>query len=325
MRRSSSERTNPRWPTLALFLVCAATLSLAQKNPVKPKPIPVSTHKFALQKEGDSFFLQPLPSTPQQPRIAIPREWLIPKEDEATDDPADSSPVDPFNYDRHVTSFPIGNGEIGLRFSSFDAMTDGSMQLAQGKDVFLIYSPTSGKLRPGGFDLGITKERIWGRGCFHAHMVHLLVGDSNEDGLTDIGVVKEEIWCPEVGDEPEDEEDPSTAKAPEKKLPPELENITATHLYQQHNPIWYVYTPQGWKLDLTQAGTPENHSELPLTGIVLSPVDYVASRIWRSYDPKSWIDPPRYMPAYRKNLIAGPPPGPWRPMHPPKLETAPRK
>ena len=326
MRRSDSEPTTTCWCSLSLFLIfaaCISTLSPAQQTPVKPNAIPVSTHKFALQKEGDSFFLQPLPSTPQHPGIAIPREWLIPRQE--TDDPGDSSIVDASNYDRHVTSFPIGNGDIGLRFSSFDAMTDGSMQLALGKDVFLIYSPTSGKLRPGGFDLGITKERIWGRGCFHAHMVHLLVGDSNEDGLTDVGVVKEEIWCPEIGDEAEDEEEPSQQKPPEKKLPPELENITATHLYEQHHPIWYVYTPQGWKLDLTQAGTPENYSDLPLTGIVLSPVDYVASLIWRSYDPKSWIDPPRYTPAYRKKLIAAPPPGSWRPMHPPKGETAPRK
>jgi hypothetical protein len=306
--------------------VCSTLPSVAQAVPAKRQPIPVSTRSFELQKEGENYFLQPLPSTPQHPRIAIPKEWLIPRE--RTNDADDSSPVDPFNYDRRVTSFPIGNGEIGLRCSSFDAMTEGSMQLAEGKDVFLIYNPASGKLRPGGFELGITKERIWGGGCFHAQMVHLLVADSNDDGLTDIGAIKEEIWCPEVAqqEQEEDDEEPSeTAPAESKKLPPELENIAATHLYHQHLVTWYLYTADGWKPDPNHTVAPDRYTELPLTGIALSPVDFVGALLWHSFDPKSWVDRPTYVPAYRKKLIAGPPPGPRNRLHPPKFETGQHK
>src|SRR5579864_4491958 len=303
MRRSTSGRTHACWPTLALFLVSCSS-SFAQQEVAKDHAIPVSTRQFTLRREGDNFFLQPLPLDAKHPRIAIPRDWLVPPHD--TDDEEDSSPVDPFNYDRRVTSFPIGNGAIGLRFSSFDAMTEGSMAAAEGRDVFLIYDPSEGRLRPGGFDLGITKERYRVDGCFRAQMVHLLVADTNKDGLADIGAVKEQIWCPEIG---EDEDEVLDGTAEQKQLPSELKNIVETHLYQQHNVIWYLYTPRGWKLDPDQTWMPDTFSELPLTGIALSPVDFVGELLWHSLDPKSWVDRPRYVPTYRKKLIAKGPPG----------------
>ena len=324
MRYSGSEPTHTCWPTLALFLAfagCSGAPSFAQQDAVKHRAIAVSTHHFTLQREGDNFFLQPLPLAAKHPRIAIPRDWLVPPHE--TDDEEDSFPVNPFNYDRHVTSFPIGNGAIGLRFSSFDAMTEGSMAAAQGRDAFLIYDPIEGKLRLGGFDLGITKERYRVDGCFRAQMVHLMVADANEDGLTDIGAVKEEIWCPEIGEDEDEASDGQTAK--NKKLPPELEQIAEMHLYLQHLVTWYVYTPQGWKLDPDQTRMPETYSELPLTGIVLSPVDFVGELLWHSFDPKSWVDRPLYVPTYRKKLIAEGPPDFKTSRHPPKLENGQRK
>jgi len=301
MRYSASGLAHTCWPTLALFLVFAGSISapsFAQQHIAKDHAIAVSTHRFTLQREGDNFFLQPLPLAAKHPRIAIPKDWLVPPHD--ADDDEDTSPVDPFNYDRRVTSFPIGNGAIGLRFSSFDAMTEGSLAAAEGRDVFLIYDPNEGKLRQGGFDLGITKKRYQEDGCFRAQMVHLLVADTNNDGLTDIGAVKEEIWCPETGENDAVPDGPDA----QKKLPSELTNIVENHLYQQHNVIWYIYTPQGWRLDPDQPGMPDTFSELPLTGIVLSPVDFVGEVLWHSLDPKSWVDRPRYVPTYRKKLIA---------------------
>jgi len=302
MRCSGSKLPNTCWQTLQLFLIfagCSSSLSLAQQSVVGHRAIAVSTHQFTLQSEGDNFFLQPLPLAAKRPRIAIPRDWLVPPHD--TDDEEDSSPVNPFNYDRHVTSFPVGNGKIGLRVSSFDAMTEGSMAAAAGKDVFLIYDPSDRSLHQGGFDLGITKERYRVDGCFRAQMVHLLVADVNGDGLADIGVVKEEIWCPEIS---HDEDEVSDAQPAEhKNLPPELKNIVEMHLYQEHNVVWYIYTPNGWKLDPDQTW-PNAYSELPLTGIGLSPVDFVGQLLWHSFDPKSWVDRPVYVPSYRKKLIA---------------------
>ena len=123
MRHSGFRLTHARWPILALFLifVCSSVPSFAQQHVAKDHAIPVSTDKFTLQREGDNFFLQHLTLAAKHQRIAIPRHWLVPSHD--MDDEEDSAPVDPFNYDRRVTSFPIGNGAIGLRFSSFDAMT----------------------------------------------------------------------------------------------------------------------------------------------------------------------------------------------------------
>jgi len=314
--------THACWPTLALslFLVGSRAPSFAQQGVAKDHAIAVSTHQFILQREGDKFFLQPLQLASKHRPVAIPKDWLVPARD--TDDGEDTSPVDPFNHDRHVTSFPIGNGAIGLRFSSFDAMTEGSMAAAEGRDVFLIYDPSKGKLCPGGFDLGITKGRYRAGGCFRAQMVHLLVADTNKDGLADIGAVKEEIWCPEIG---EDEEEVPDGPAEQKKLPSELTNIVETHLYQQHNVIWYLYTPQGWKLDLNQTGMPDTFSEVPLTGIALSPVDFVGEVLWHSLDPKSWADRPRYVPTYRKKLIAQGPRGFKNSRNLPRVENGQRK
>jgi hypothetical protein len=323
MRYFASGLTNGCWPTLALFLVFAGTSSapsLAQQDVAKDHAIAVSIHQFTLQREGDNFFLQPLPLAAKHPRIAIPRDWLVPPHD--THDEEDTSPVDPFNYDRRVTSFPIGNGAIGLRFSSFDEMTEGSLAAAEGRDVFLIYDPSEGRLRPGGFDLGITKERYRSDGCFHAQMVHLLIADTNKDGLTDIGAVKEEIWCPEIS---EDEDEVPDGAIEQKKLPSELTNIVEMHLYQQHSVSWYLYTPQGWKLDPDQTWMPDTFSELPLTGLALSPVDVVGEVLWHSLDPKSWVDPPLYVPTYRKKLIAEGLPGLKKSRNLPRVDSGQRK
>jgi hypothetical protein len=301
MQHPFSTRTGT-WPaTLTLLLIFAgfSGWSFARQHVVTHHTIAVSTDLFTLQREGDNFFLQPLPLSPKHPRISIPKDWLVPPHQ--SNDDEDTSPVNPFNYDHRVTSFPIGNAQIGLHFSSFDAMTDGSMAAAEGRDVFLIYDPSEGKLRPGGFDLGITKERYRVHGCFRAQMVHLMIADINEDGLTDIGAVKEEIWCPEIG---EDEDEVSDGQpAQHKKLPPELENVVERHLYQQHIASWYIYTPQGWKLDTDRTWMPDTFSDLPLIGITLSPVDFVGEVIWHSFDPKSWVDQPLYVPRYRRKLI----------------------
>ena len=294
---------NTRCLIFILFLIVvggSGSVCFGQQRVVQRHAMAVSTQEFTLQRNGHNFSLQRLPLAAKYPLISIPREWLVPADN--LEDEEDSSPVDPFNYDGHVTSFPIGDGEIGLRISSFDAMTEGSMAAAAGRDVFLIYDPKLGKLRAGGFDLGITKERYRVDGCFRAQMAHLLIADVNQDGLVDIGVVKEEIWCPEIG---EDEDDVSeTQVAEHKKLPSELTNIVETHLYQQHIAVWYVYTSEGWKLDPEHTGLPETFSELPLVGIVLSPVDFVGELLWRSLNPKSWMDRPLYVPTYREKLMA---------------------
>jgi hypothetical protein len=61
---------------------------------------------------------------------------------------------------------------------------------------------------------------------FFAVMNHFLVADVNDDGLKDIGVVTEEIRCPDEGD-----------------------RLTG-QFYVQHFPRWYLFSLDGWKREL---------------------------------------------------------------------------
>lgn len=200
MRYSASGLTDACWPTLALFLVFAGSSSapsFAQQDVAKDSRDcclhpPVHTSKRGRQLFPATSAPGCEASTNRYPK-GLAGSTLRHRRRRR------HPPVDPFNYDRGVTSFPIGNGEIGLGFASFDAMTEGSMAAAEGRDVFLIYDPSEGRLRPGGLDLGITKQRYRVDGCFRAEMVHLLIADTNKD--VDIGAVKEEIWCPEIGED----------------------------------------------------------------------------------------------------------------------------
>ena len=85
-------------------------------------------------------------------KLTIPRVWLVPP-DRYVDDDYVSSVL----YSTQVTSFPIGNGKIGLHLSSFDWQKDGSAHAAAGRDVFLIYDAKSSTLAIGNLHLGITK------------------------------------------------------------------------------------------------------------------------------------------------------------------------
>lgn len=259
-----------------LLAMTACVFGLGQPAGTKPKAIAFSTEGFQLLVERRQFFLQFVSGAKTQ-RLPIPRNWLIaPQEEKDEEDQAVSS----FRFDKHVTSFPIGHGEIGIQLSSYDMMTEGSMQAAAGRDVFLIYDRAAAKLRPGHLNLGITKERVFNEGCWYARMVHFIVSDVNQDGYADIGTIKEEIKCPQGEEKWEGDS------------------------YEQHPLRWYLYTAGGWKPEDDGSGWPDTYVELPLIGIETSPVDFVGQILWRSADPSSWKSPPRYLPIYRKKLIA---------------------
>ena len=102
----------------------------------------------------------------------------------------------------------------------------------------------------------------------------------NQDGHVDIGVINEEIRCPEG------------------------EELWERESYQQHPLHWYLFSEDGWKREKDDSGWPDTYAEIPLIGIETSPVDFVAQILWRSANPSSWKSPPRYLPTYRKKLIA---------------------
>lgn len=242
------------------------------------------TQRFELTSDAGGFSLE-FPSLETLKPLPVPKEWLISSEDEAA---AEESYISPNKFDRHVASFAVGDGRLGLHLSSFDAMREGSAQAAAGRDVFLLYDPKESKLSRGLLDLGITKERGRVMGCFSAKATHFLTGDINEDGLTDLGVVREELKCEERDD------------------------FMHGPFYEQAPVAWCVLGQNGWQLDEAYSGQlPRRYSQLALIGISLTPIDYVAYRLWRTYAPSCWKTGPRrtaqrselFVPSYRRELI----------------------
>jgi hypothetical protein len=275
----------------AVLMLGAAWCGCAAELPAKPSMSGeqvISTGQFKLVSEPERFVLHvSLPE--RQEQIIIPRHWLIPPQEEKKEE---DHYVSSFNYDSQVTSFAIGNGQIGLHLSSYEAMTEGSAAAAAGRDVFLIYDPRKSVVLKGLMQLGISKERVRVDGCPHAKAAHFLLADINGDGLTDLGVVWEELNC--------DLED----------------NILPQPLYTQAPIRWYVFQPDShhsgqpaWDLAGDYSGKfPKDYSELPLIGMTMSPVDYFALRLWGSYDPSTWhirSEPRKFTPAYRRKLIEG--------------------
>lgn len=243
------------------------------KPSAKSRP-EISTDQFRLLREGEKYFLS-FKSSKGLQRVPIRDEWLVPPAEAAEEEPIVSS----FIYSERVTSFPIGEGELGLQFSSYDIQTAGDGWAAAGRDVFLTFNPANQFLRPGLVDLSITKARSHDDGCFRALMNHFLIADANDDGFMDIGVVREEIRCPEGDD-----------------------RLTG-HVYVQHSLHWYVFGIGGWKSSPGGFLLPDDYAELPLVDMYTTPVDFLGRFLWDSYDPAKWKGPPAFMPSYRKKLI----------------------
>lgn len=256
---------------LQLFVSSEALAQRKLSAKTHPK---ISTDQFTLLSEDEHYSLA-FRSPNGNQSIPIPTDWLAPPAELAEEE---GQPFSSILYSKHVTSFPIGNGEVALQFSSYDMMTEGSMMGAGGRDVFLIFNPADSSLRPGLIDLGITKIRARDDGCFNALMTHFLVADANQDGRFDIGAVQEEIKCPKEGD------------------------WLGQPAYVQHFLYWYLFTPQGWKKEEESSWT-DDYVELPLVEMNLSPVDFVGEGLWGTYDTSKWISPPHYTPRYRARLL----------------------
>jgi len=279
-------KTGVRGITLRIVAGCIVALcafqSLAAGQTIEGGPADISTLRCKLLTERTRFVLQ-LDLPEGKKKLTVPRAWLVP-----SDRHIDADYVCSVLYSTHVTSFPIGNGKIGIHLSSFDWQKDGSAHATSGRDVFLIYNAKSSTLARGNLPLGITKKTLWDSGCWTAEMAHFLLADVNRDGLTDIGVIKENILCG-----PEDSDG---------RIGPQF--------YAQHPVRWYVYTPAGWKEDTHYSGKlPEKYSELPLIGVDRGTVDSFAERVWRSPDPANWTsqngEAPKFVPSYRRQLMHG--------------------
>jgi hypothetical protein len=229
---------------LGIALFAAASWLAQSPTTAASRPV-VSTKEFILVAQSRNFRLQFL-SHGHTTQIAIPRQWLVPPEDEKPEE-EEGVYVSSFNYGGQVQSFPIGNGEIALHLSSYEVAHEGTSYAAAGRDVFLIFDPASLKLTQSGLGSGITKARVRSEGCMSAVVEHYYLADIDGDGATDIGVLREGLLCIE-----------GTGR---------YGNVGGP-FYEPKSLAWYVFTGHGWKLDSRFSGKqPADIKELPLMGI----------------------------------------------------------
>jgi hypothetical protein len=240
----------------------------------QPQTLKISSAQFELLTEPHGFALQ-FTSNGKTTQVAISRDWLVPppEEKEEKDDY-----VSPFHYDKVISTFPIGNGQRGLHLSlhlsSYEIQKEGSANAALGKDVFLIFDPASLRVSSGGIERGLTKGRVRSEGCFSAMAERYFLADVNSDGLTDIGVVKEELECLPARDQQRD-----------------LDFVEGP-FYKQEPVAWYVFRKDIWKLEPSLSGKfPQHYQELPLIGIDKTPVDFVGCGLWKTCDRAKWPSP----------------------------------
>lgn len=204
----------------------------------------VST-RFSLLREEGAFWLV---VNGGRERLAVPVEWIL-KPDEAVRE--NEGHVSTMAFDRRVQEFAVGNGLMGLRASSYE-ISGGSAAVAAGRDIILAFDPKSGKLADGGVRLGITKRRHRANGAVFATAHRWYAQDINSDGLIDIGTVREEAACRDG-------------------RPSFRSDRVRWHVFQDgrwvHRPALDGHSPQS-----------SRSAELPLLGLVKSPVDYVLER-----------------------------------------------
>jgi hypothetical protein len=255
--------------SLSLVLAWASLRTDAvgpQASPQGPQETQISTGRFKLLTQPKGFILQ-FVAEGKNKQVAIPRDWLVPPEDEKYEESGNSY-VSSFNYDRQVDSFPIGNGRIGLHLSSYEFTKEGTSHAAAGRDIFLIFDPNSLKIFQGGLRLGITKARVRNEGCLSAVIERYYAADVDGDGSVDIGVLREEFQCIENAGR--------------------YGNI-AGPFYKQYAMDWYLLRGDAWKLDASFSGkVPEQLQELPLMGIGGSPADIVGCGLSQNCDRSRW-------------------------------------
>ena len=234
---------------LILSLVCVC-LKLPGQTSIKDYQLDTLSFKFSKLHEKPFLVL------PDGKRIEIPKAWLYPAEEVQEDE---ESYVTSFNYLEPVTSFEIGKELLGLHLSSWDYMPTGSAMAASGRDIFLVYNKKMQQISPGILDNGLTKNRVRSMGCFFATFHDYVIGDINNDGLTDIGVTLEKIWCEEQFDE-------------KRQL-----DLMSGPYYEKYPIEWYIFKGNIWKKASQYNGIrPEKAiMKLPMIGLKKSPVEFV--------------------------------------------------
>ena len=119
-----------------------------------PHQTRISNAQFKLLTQSRSFALE-FVSNGKAKQVPIPRDWLVLPEKAKAEE---YNYVSSFLYRSQVTSFPIGNGKIGLQLSSYSIQAEGSAQAAAGRDIFVTLDPGSSTVFNGGIERGVTRS-----------------------------------------------------------------------------------------------------------------------------------------------------------------------
>lgn len=114
-----------------LWILLGTILCLPQSSIQGSRKPAFSTGQFKLLTRPRDFALQ-FVSNGKTKQIGVPRDWLVPPDEEQDEE---SSYVSSFDYGTQVTSFPIGNRRIGLQLSSYEIQAEGSAEAA-GAETF---------------------------------------------------------------------------------------------------------------------------------------------------------------------------------------------
>lgn len=208
---------------------------------------------FRLVISGESCFLHRGEEEP----LRVPRDWLFPPEEVRAE--ADLlGYVTAFKWLPEVTAFPVGDGRVGLHLSSYAIQESGSARAAAGRDLFLIWDPAAEEPLRRGFEIKRSKGRIRLGGCMQSYHHRFYAGDVDCDRRLDLGVKEERTDCRAEGD-----------TGPE---------------YAHHHvgPLrWHPLTDAGWEYhEAFDRRLPcRGLRELPLPGLVMSPVDFALSLV----------------------------------------------
>ena len=249
---------------LHVLTPCISCL-MANEKPALNIVNPVNQTRFSLEYNNGIFAIRSKNSV----SVNIPSKWLIPEP---------SEPIVPSDFSKTVHSFSLGAGVTGLHLSSWrdDSRNWGSSMQAFGSDIFLIYHEKSHQITPGLLGMGHTKSRWGAMGCRFAQHHNFYLNDVNHDGFTDIGIIKERIFCVGYTDTTKD-----------------VDLMTGPK-YQKSIVKWFIFTNGKW-IESKQTDTYpiniENSIELPLIGLVKSPIDYVSEKYGKKLKPIIFVQP----------------------------------
>lgn len=222
-------------------------------------------HSFALEINTGTYQLvideNSILTLPNSKKMVIPKEWLYPKKALLAER---DSYVTSFNYSKSITHFSISPNWIGLHISSWE-YSAGSAMAAAGRDVFLIYNEKENKLYNGNMPNTVTKSRHRFIGCFFATFHNFVIGDINQDGYQDIGVIKENFNCEEKFDEKE-----------------QIDRIIGPN-YSKSEIQWFIFNNNKWQENIKFHGIiPDKpYYKLPLIEMTKTPIEFIFERLKR--------------------------------------------